>query len=141
MRTLFLYGLFMDVSQLTANGLEPEVVGRGRLDGYQLLIGEKATLVQQANHCAYGMLIALSRPHELTLYSSPGVSGYAPESVRVTNLDRDGEEDAVVYNLALDQLNQVPKAEYARALAEVVSGLGFSQSYVDEILEKGIASS
>ena len=51
---IFFYGLFMDESLLVSKGVQPTEPTTGYVEGYGLQIGERATLLPEANSRAYG---------------------------------------------------------------------------------------
>ena len=132
MQTIFFYGLFMDETLLTDQGLHPEVVGPAVLPDYRIHIGERATLLPVEWGRTYGMVMRLEDVEASALYADPSVSEYVPETVRVELLD-DGEPlDAVCYNLPADLVDGTNPA-YASRLARLVESLGFDPDYVAEI--------
>src|SRR5689334_21310895 len=77
-RQAFFYGLFMDPDVLRKQGIEPGEGRRARVDGQALRLGERATLVPQADAHAYGMTYALEAAQLQALYSAAGLESYAP---------------------------------------------------------------
>src|SRR5215213_9965068 len=78
---VFFYGLFMDESLLRAKGLNPENRGPASVEDFQLVIGERATLVRREGARAYGVVYTLTRGEVEALYSDESVSAYRPEVV------------------------------------------------------------
>ena len=78
---VFFYGLFMDEALLREKGLSPEGRRPARVEGFRLVIGERATLVPCAGAEAHGVLFSLTPGEVDALYSEASVSAYRPEAV------------------------------------------------------------
>jgi hypothetical protein len=135
--SVFFYGLYMDTSLLESMGLRPRQIGAARLDGFQLRIGERATLVPAPGRSAYGFMIDLSEGEVAELYSRPEVRGYIPESVTVVLLDDSSEHRAVCYVLQSEEPNSGADAQYAASLAALVARLGLPTAYAREVARLG----
>ncbi|UTW45435.1 gamma-glutamylcyclotransferase [bacterium SCSIO 12696] len=131
MTTVFFYGLFMDEHLLKQKGLNPESIRLACLDGYQLRIGERATLVPHRGMSSYGAVMRLSQRELEQLYSSDGVEDYVPDSVQVRVIN-DELVDAVTYVLPIERILG-SNSEYAVKLAHTAEALGLPSAYVDEI--------
>ena len=83
MKTVFFYGLFMDPSLLREMGLHPMDVRIASLQGYQLRIGERATLIDIPRSRAYGTVMTLHQDELAALYAGRGVEDYVPIEVEV----------------------------------------------------------
>ncbi len=129
--TVFFYGLFMDGSLLASKGVNAGQPTMGYLDGYGLRIGERATLLPDANSRAYGVVMTVASRDLETLYSEPSVADYIAEPVAVT-VPTDTQVSAVCYNLPADKLVGT-NPEYAAALLELASRLGFPDTYLAHI--------
>ena len=57
---VFFYGLFMDETLLTEQGLQPQHSEIGFLKGYQLKIANRATLIPRAESRAYGVVMEIT---------------------------------------------------------------------------------
>ncbi len=133
MRPIFFYGLFMDSSLLEEMGLHPIVHGPAALENYQIIIGNKATLVPQPGATANGVVMQLSDDEAATSYSQPCVADYIAEEVDVLLTASNDHLTVDCYNIAQDKITGPANAEYAGKLAEVVLKLGFPPAYADEI--------
>ena len=80
---VFFYGLFMDEGLLATKGIEPSEVKIGFVDGYGLLIGERATLVRHPDSRAYGTMMNIASRQAAELYAEESVADYLPEPVIV----------------------------------------------------------
>lgn len=129
--TVFFYGLFMDSSLLASYGIEPSRVELGRVEGFGLRIGERATLLRRESENAYGQLMSVNREALEGLYSNSGVSDYVAEDVSV--ILSDGKvETALCYNLPEHKLRGT-NDEYARSLFRLAQQLGLPHHYVQQI--------
>ena len=128
---VFFYGLFMDESLLASKGVRLTSSTIGYVDGYGLRIGERATLVPEANGRAYGVLMEIASDDAAALYSEQSVADYVAEPVVVT-LPRDTQVPAVCYNLPAAKLVGT-NPEYAAALLKLATRLGLPDSYLRHI--------
>ena len=128
---VFFYGLFMDESLLATRGIEPSEVNVGFVDGYALRIGERATLVRCPDCRAYGVVMDIAPGEAAELYAEDSVADYLPESVVVALLDGT-QVEATCYNLPSGKLVGT-NPEYAAALLELATELGFPDSYLRQI--------
>lgn len=128
---VFFYGLFMDESLLATKGIRPSEVKVGFVDGYELRIGERATLVRRPDGRAYGVTMDITPGEAAELYGEASVADYSPEPVIVEL--RDGTRvEATCYNLPGDKVTGTNK-EYAESLLDLAARLGFPDSYLDHI--------
>ncbi len=95
---VFFYGLFMDMSVLQQRGLDPRNPQAASLDGYDIEIRDRATLVPHAEARVYGIVTGLTHVEIDTLYAEPGVLEYRPEAV-VVILGDGRQVPAPCYNL------------------------------------------
>ena len=131
---VFFYGLFMDEDLLASKGIEPSDARIGFVDGYRLLIGERATLLPCPDRRAYGVMMDIASSEARELYAEESVADYVPEPVTVELMDGKRVE-ATCYNLPGDEVTGTNRA-YARSLLEVATRLGFPDSYLDEIRQR-----
>lgn len=139
MSCIFFYGLFMDPSLLREKGLHPTLVGPAELPGYQIHIGNRASLIPSPKSTVFGMLIDLPDEEATTLYSAPDVSDYCPDKVSAVLLNDRTIESSLCYNLPADKLGDGTNAEYAEQLSALVLELGFPPAYASEITSRGDA--
>ena len=121
----------MDESILASKGVQPVESAVGYVDGYALRIGERATLLPEANNRAYGVMMKISVEDAAALYSEPSVADYVAETVLV-NLPNDVRVSAVCYNLPAAKLAGTNPA-YAAALLSLATRLGLPDSYLEKI--------
>jgi hypothetical protein len=129
----------MDLSLLREMGLHPTLVGPAELPGYQIYIGNRASLIPSPPSTSYGMLIDLPDEEATTLYSAPDVSDYHPESVKVILLNDRTIQTSLCYNLPTNKLGAGMNTEYAERLSALVLELGFPPDYASEITRRGDA--
>ena len=139
MSCIFFYGLFMDASLLREKGLHPTVLGPAELPGYQIRIGNRASLIPSPQSTSYGMLIDLPDEEATTLYSAPDVGDYCPDNVNAILLSDRTAQTAVCYNLPPDKLGAGTNSEYAEQLSALVLELGFPPAYASEITRRSDA--
>ena len=68
---IFFYGLFMDMGLLQQRGLHPSRPQVACLDGYAMVIGNRATLMPNAKARVYGIVTGLTFADIDTLYAEP----------------------------------------------------------------------
>lgn len=136
MKRIFFYGLFMDAGLLRDKGLHPTLIGPASLPGYQIRIGNRATLVPNPQSTSYGMLVDLPDEEADALYSAPDVCDYFADDVNVILLSDHIPRSSLCYNLPLDKLGAKTNSEYAEQLSALVLQLGFSPDYANEIMRQ-----
>jgi hypothetical protein len=78
---IFFCGLFMNMGLLQQRGLVPRNPQVARLEGYDIDIRERATLIRKAAARVYGIVTELTHADIDTLYSDPSVRDCRPEAV------------------------------------------------------------
>lgn len=131
MKSVFFYGLFMDVGLLKDKGLNPVACEPAQLSGYGLRIGTRASLVKSDAERVYGSVIQLDANEIDTLYSENSVADYIPEPVVASSM-RGDPLAAICYILPSDRLDGQNRA-YAEALAKVARKTGLPADYIREI--------
>jgi len=121
----------MDESLLATKGIKPFEVNPGFVDGYELRIGERATLLPRPDSRAYGALMDIAPRDATQLYAEESVADYLPEAVTVELMDGTRVE-ATCYNLPGDKVTGANK-QYAASLLDVATRLDFPDSYLDQI--------
>lgn len=129
---VFFYGLFMDIEVLRAKGLHPSEERSVSLPGFALRIGERATLVPDANGRVYGMNVQLTHAEVDQLYSDPSVSAYRPEAV-LTRLVDGSAIPALCFNLVRPPDAGERNPQYATKLRELARRLRLPTNYVASI--------
>ena len=129
---VFFYGLFMDVEFLRTRDVHVVAAQAARLDGYDLRIGSRATLVPAPGSSAHGILMSVPAGDLQRLYADASVSHYVPQQVEVTT--GDGHRVAATcYNLPDSRQDKRTNREYARNLHELAMRLGLPSDYCARI--------
>lgn len=121
----------MNEESLAKRGIQQTRIVPGFVDGYELRIGERATLVRKPDGRAYGVLMEIDAADVDALYSDASVADYVAELVTVELADGDSVK-ATCYNLPAGEVAG-RNDEYAKALLRVASNLGFPESYLEQI--------
>ena len=134
MRTIavFFYGLYMDEALLRRKGIVCYGRQLASLPGYQLLVGQRATLAPAEGARAHGVLAAMTHGDVDRLYTDPVVASYRPEAVLVEAADGT-RAVALCFNLPTVPEQQVRNAEYAEQLRAVAESVGLPKDYVAKI--------
>ncbi len=128
----FFYGLFMDSDVLRQSDIDATNPRRAYVDGFQLRIGRRATLVPVPGARSYGMVFALTHNDFEKLYTSPGLEHYRPEGLLAHLME--GEPLPVLcYNLPEAPGPDEANTEYAARLRAVLSKLEFPSDYVASV--------
>jgi hypothetical protein len=128
---VFFYGLFMDEGLLEAKGVRTSEVRVGCVSGYELRIGQRATLVPAPGAQAWGVLMTLESKAVDALYREQSVADYRPEAVTVELID--GQRvPAVCYNLPSERIRGT-NPTYARSLLALATRLALPHRYLEEI--------
>jgi hypothetical protein len=125
---VFFYGLFMDMELLQQQGIQPAHVRRARVEGFDLVIAERATLVPRAARTVFGVLISLTHEDVMHLYAEASVQDYRPEAVLAITEDGQGIP-ALCYNLTTPPTSPAANRAYAEALLDLAWRLGFPDAY------------
>ena len=129
---VFFYGLFMDEALLRARGITSPNLRVASVPGFQLRIGNRATLVPAPEERVFGVVASLSHSELEQLYSGPSVQAYKPEAVLAYLLN--GESLAVLcFNLVELPTADEHNPEYAAKLRALATQLQFPLDYVSSI--------
>jgi hypothetical protein len=126
---VFFYGLFMDQDLLRSKGLRPEAIELASVAGFELRIGQRATLVHQEGGRVHGVVMSLTLADLERLYSEPGLQAYSPAPV-LARLASGGIVAALCYNLAEPPLPTERNPDYAMKLQAVARKVGLPATYV-----------
>jgi hypothetical protein len=129
---VFFYGLFMDEALLREKGLSPEDRRVASVEGFQLVIGERATLVRREGATAHGVLFSLTRGEVEALYSEESVSAYRSEVVNARLTDGQVTR-ALCFNLPAPPSDEERNTLYASKLKELAERIGLPADYVSSI--------
>jgi len=129
---VFFYGLFMDKDLLESKGVKPENLRSASLSGFQLQIGDRATLVPNQSSHVFGVVASLSHDELERLYTEPSVSAYQPEAVLV-HLSNGEVLPALCYNLPKPPSSEERNSDYANKLRSLAERLNFPAEYIASI--------
>ena len=121
----------MDKTLLINKGLHPTDPQIAYVDGFELNIGERATLVRSEGQRAHGTVMALDDDELIALYGESSVADYVPENIVVTTSEQYSLE-VTVYNLPKEKLVGRNK-EYAQQLANAAAEIGLPNDYIEKI--------
>jgi Gamma-glutamyl cyclotransferase, AIG2-like len=125
---VFLYGLFMDMDGLQQRGLDPSKPQVASLDGYDIAIRDRATVIPRTEARVYGIVTGLTHVEIDTLYAEPSVRDYRPEAVLVTR--EDGRQvPALCYTLPTVTGSHC-NTTYAAKLLALATTLAFPEAYL-----------
>ncbi len=131
MESVFFYGLFMDLKLLKEKGFNPSNPVLAYVEGYGIRIGERASLVESENECAYGIIMSLDSDELEALYGEESVLDYVPE-ILIATISSNEEIEVTTYNLPREKLKGKNK-DYAKSLAILAKKIGFPSEYIEEI--------
>jgi hypothetical protein len=128
----FFYGSFMNPEVLAKADVYPTEQQRARLDGWELNIAPRATLIPAEGRCVYGILAQLTHQEIDKLYTKDwfGFGTYLPEAVMVTDAGR--HLPALCY-VAWQTEGGKPTKEYIQKMVEVAQRFSFPEAYVRHI--------
>lgn len=129
---VFFYGLFMDKDLLQSKGVTATNLRLAAVSGFQLRIGQRATLVPSPSGQVFGLLTSLSHADLERLYSEPSVRAYQPEAVLV-KLSNGEVLAALCFNLPEAPSADERNVEYATKLHALAERLNFPPDYVASI--------
>jgi hypothetical protein len=130
--TVFFYGLFMDVDLLLSKGAHPTDPRPASVPGFALRIGQRATLIRNAESSAHGIIMELSHAEIEQLYSEASVSVYRPEAV-LAQLADGSYIPALCFNLVVPPAPEEANADYAMKLRELARRLKLPPAYVESV--------
>ena len=129
---VFFYGLFMDEALLRAKGITSPNLRVAFVPGFQLRIGNRATLVPVPAERVFGVVASLSHRELERLYSEPSVQAYKPEAVLAHLLN--AEILAVLcFNLVESPSADEHNPEYATKLRTLAAQFQFPPDYVSSL--------
>lgn len=129
---VFFYGLFMDEDLLRSKGVMQANLRSASLKGYQLHIGDRATLLPAKTGHVFGVVASISHAELERLYSEPSVQAYKPEAVLVHLFDG-GVLPALCFNLPEPPSADEHNTEYSSKLRALAERLNFPKEYVASI--------
>jgi hypothetical protein len=129
---VFFYGLFMEEALLRARGIPSPNLRVASVSGFQLRIGNRATMLPAPDERVFGVVASLSHAELEKLYTEPSVKAYQPEAVLAYLLN--GESLAVLcFNLVELPTADEHNPEYAAELRALAIQLQLPPDYVSSI--------
>ena len=135
---IFFYGLFMDEELLRSKGVRPTHLRLASVSGFQLRIGDRATLVPAESGRVFGLVTSLSHAEVEQLYSEPSVRAYRPEAV-LASLSNGEIRAALCFNLPEPPSASERNDDYVFKLLSLAQRLRFPADYIASIVKSGIA--
>ena len=129
---VFFYGLFMDADLLRTKGAHPVNPRSACVPGFALRIGQRATLLQNPDARAYGIVMELTHVEIEQLYSEASVRAYRAEAV-LAELTDGSQVPALCFNLLVPPGSEEANSEYAAKLRDLARRLGLPSNYVESI--------
>ena len=129
---IFFYGLFMDEDLLRSKGVTSTNLRPASLTGFQIRIGNRATLVPEQHGQVFGLAASLSHNELDRLYSEPSMQAYKPEAVLV-HLSDGSVVPALCFNLPEPPSTAEWNDEYASKLRDLARRLNFPEAYIASI--------
>ena len=133
----FFYGSFMNPNVLAQAEVHPTAPQRGRLDGWDIEIRPRATLVPSNERCVYGILAQVSHPELDRLYAKDwfGFGTYLPEAVIVS--DGEGKHVSAICYIAWSMEGGKPTDEYLQKILSTAVVHEFPDWYIERIKSFG----
>jgi hypothetical protein len=130
---VFFYGLFMDEDLLRAKGVTAIDFRPASILGFELRIGNRATLVPAQSGRVFGFVASLTHVDLERLYSDPSLQSYQPEAV-LAHLANGEMLAALCFNLVEPPSANERNPEYVSKLRALAERLDFPTDYVESIV-------
>jgi hypothetical protein len=129
----FFYGSFMNSDVLAKAAVCPTQRQMARLNGWELKIAPRATVVPAQGGCVYGVLAQLTHSDIDKLYTKDwfGFGTYLPEAVIVTDVA--GLQRAAMCYIAWQTEGGAPTEEYTGKMVSVAREFSFPEDYIRHI--------
>jgi hypothetical protein len=102
------------------------------VSGFQLRIGDRATLVPTESGRVFGLVVSLSHAGLEQLYSEPSLQAYRPEAV-LASLSTGELLPALCFNLPEPPSTNERNSDYVSKLRSLAESLGFPAEYIASI--------
>ena len=112
---VFFYGLYMDEEILKSKNVVPRNKRIAVANGYELRIGNMATLLRKSNAKAYGIVYSLTHDEIDILYVKSGLSDYVTEAL-IVELENGSSIVALCSNLLNPPKTEESNNEYHQKL-------------------------
>ena len=129
----FFYGSFMNPEVLAKADVRPTEAQMARLDGWDIKIAPRATLVPSEERSVFGVLARLSHTDLEKLYTKDwfGFGTYLPEAVLVA--DSTGRLVPALSYIAWEVDGGTPSDEYLNKMVSVAQRFEFPDWYINRI--------
>jgi cation transport regulator ChaC len=133
----FFYGSFMNKAVLARAGVFATGARRGRLEGWDIEIRPRATLLPSKRHRVYGILAKVTHADLEKLYAKDwfGFGTYLPEAVIVFDAQR--RRTAAICYIAWQSKGGKPTQDYLRKVISTAVDYDFPRSYIERIRSFG----
>ena len=127
---VFFYGSFMSPAVLAKAGVHPADPQTARLDGWDLTIAPRATLIPAPERSVYGIAARLTHGELDRLYAKDffGFGAYLPEAVLLT--DAEGRALPALTYVAWQPEGGRPAPDYVEKILSVAREHAFPEEYV-----------
>ena len=122
----------MDEDLLRTKGVKPINFRQASIPGFELRIGNRATLVPAQSSRVFGLIASLTHADLDLLYSDPSLQAYRPEAV-LAHLANGETMPALCFNLVEPPSTAERNPEYASKLRALAERLGFPTEYLASI--------
>ena len=123
LQEVFFYGLYMDPEILEDKGVRPRNPRKASVKGYQLRVGNRATLLREEDKVAHGILYSLTHAEIDKLYWGAGLDCYVSEAVAV-DTEQAGNIVALCCNLLIPPADTETNPGYLNQLEACMHKLG-----------------
>ena len=129
----FFYGSFMNPDVLVKADVRPTEAQMARLDGWDIKIAPRATLIPSDGGSVFGVLAQMTHADLEKLYTKDwfGFGTYLPEAVLVA--DATGRLVPALSYIAWEMEGGTPSAEYIQKVVTVAQHLKFPDWYIDRV--------
>ncbi|MDG1708523.1 MAG: gamma-glutamylcyclotransferase [Emcibacteraceae bacterium] len=133
MVTAFFYGLFLDPYILKSLNIKHKNFRIAKLQGYDLIIGERANLKKEKTSHVWGSIMDIKEEDIKALYSAKSVNEYCPYKVECQLIN--GETlPAVVYLLPPEyNIKPAKDNQYAQQLLGICKKYKLPQEHISKI--------
>lgn len=134
---IFFYGSFMAPKVLRDQGLSRDVgpMEVATLEGFDIFLSPKATLVPSEKGVVYGVLAELTLDEIGRLYSKEWLVDYKP--IHIVAKRKDGKAVAASCYIAQSHQDSSTESDYVGALVETAKLYHFPQWYIDRLRKAG----
>lgn len=132
---VFFYGSYMNLEVLKGLDISPANVEVTSLEGFDLVIGPRANLIEVPGATVWGITARLTEEDVARLYGgdAPTLVGLTYLPVDVVTCDRAGREIPAVTYIAPQMEKDPARADYVQRILDPAEALGFPKDYLEKI--------